>query len=98
MLLAAEDEGGDDRRNEGYELEEEVPEILLHALSGCAINKTMRVKAKVGPHVLNVMVDSGSTHNFISERIAKLLQLKILDTSIFSKDRKRQHFAMSRTI
>ena len=35
------------------------PEISLHALTGWSTARTMRVSAKVGPHELIVLIDSG---------------------------------------
>lgn len=46
--------------------------------------RTLRVLAKVGPHGLIVLIDNGSTHNFINERVAKLLQLPVVPTGSFS--------------
>ena len=43
----------------------------------------MRVSAKVGPHELIVLIDSGSTHNFINERIVELLQLPVVPIEPF---------------
>ena len=60
------------------------PEISLHALTGWSTARTMRVSAKVGPHELIVLIDSGSTHNFINERIAELLQLPVVPTEPFN--------------
>ena len=60
------------------------PEISLHALTGWATSKTIRVKAKVGNHELVVLIDSGSAHNFISERVANLLHLPIVSTNSFT--------------
>ncbi|KAH9648976.1 hypothetical protein KPL70_025802 [Citrus sinensis] len=45
--------------------------------------QTMRVKAKIGPHEIIVLVDSGSTHNFINSRLANMLQLPVQPTSAF---------------
>lgn len=44
----------------------------------------MHVKAKIGPYEIVVLIDSGSTHNFISTRLANLLQLPIKPTVEFS--------------
>ena len=43
----------------------------------------MRVSAKIGPYNIVVLIDSGSTYNFINNRLANLLQLPVLPTSGF---------------
>lgn len=60
------------------------PEISLHAISGWAAYKTMRVMAKIGQCEMIVLIDSGSTHNFISERIANILKLPVIPTEPFT--------------
>jgi len=60
------------------------PEISLHALSGWTAYKTMRVMAKIGPYEMVVLIDSGSTHNFISEKVANMLQLPVVPTESFN--------------
>lgn len=59
-------------------------EITLHALTGWSAPRTMRIKAAIGSHELVALVDSGSTHNFISERIAGTLSLPVTPTEPFS--------------
>lgn len=53
-----------------------VPEISLHAISGVKASSTMQVKGTMGSLTTIVLVDSGSTHNFISEDIARKLGLQ----------------------
>ena len=60
------------------------PEITLHALTGWIAPKTMRVIAKIRPHAIFTLIDSGSTHNFISERMANLLCLPVVSTKVFT--------------
>ena len=60
------------------------PEITLHALTGWTAPKTMRITAKICAHDVIVLIDSGSTHNFISERMANLLRLPVVPTQPFT--------------
>jgi len=49
------------------------PEITLYALTGWAAPKTMRITARIGSSDVIALIDSGSTHNFISKRLANAL-------------------------
>ena len=60
------------------------PEITLHALTGWTAPKTMRITAKICAHDIIVLIDSGSTHNFISERMVNLLRLPVVPTQTFT--------------
>lgn len=53
------------------------PKITFYALIGWAALQTMRVRVKIGSHDIVVLIDSGSTHNFINSRLASMLQLPI---------------------
>nr|TKS00092.1 hypothetical protein D5086_0000187020 [Populus alba] len=64
--------------------ENDEPEITLHALTGWSAPRTMRVDAKVGFVNAVVLIDSGSTHNFISTRMADRLRLPIVPTETFT--------------
>ncbi|KAA8524548.1 hypothetical protein F0562_010971 [Nyssa sinensis] len=68
------------------EIHEELfePEITLHALTRWTAPKTMRLAARIGFHDVIVLIDSGSTHNFISERMANLLRLPVVPTEAFT--------------
>jgi hypothetical protein len=56
---------------------EEEPLISLHAIAGCNGPKTMRIKAVIGKRTLVILIDSGSTHNFVDQKIAHSLQLAV---------------------
>lgn len=60
------------------------PEISLHALTGWTAVKTMRVTARIGHYKVVVLIDSGSTHNFISDKVADLLRLLVIPTEPFN--------------
>lgn len=44
----------------------------------------MRIAARVGAHNVIVLINSESTHNFISERMANLLRLPVVPTETFT--------------
>lgn len=50
-------------------------EISLHALTGWSAAQTMRVLVKIGTMEVIALVDSGSTHNFVSDKFAEILKL-----------------------
>jgi hypothetical protein len=59
------------------------PQISLHALMGHSIPQTLRMLGHINKQPLNVLIDSGSTHNFIQDRIAKSLGLSMEPTQSF---------------
>lgn len=63
---------------------EHEPEITLHALTRWTTSKPMKVTVKVVQYDVMVLIDSGSTQNFISENIASLLQLPVVPIEPFS--------------
>jgi len=81
LLLEGDDETSlqDDEEFEGDE-----PQISLHALTGWSTARTMRIMARIENQDLTVLIDSGSTHNFISERIANWLHLPVIPTQPFN--------------
>ncbi|XP_042017791.1 uncharacterized protein LOC121765658 [Salvia splendens] len=59
--------------------EDENPLISIHAISGsssCSF-KTIRITGRVGNRPLHILVDSGSTYNFLDLRLAKRLGLQL---------------------
>nr|XP_023907237.1 uncharacterized protein LOC112018933 [Quercus suber] len=57
--------------------EEAEPEITLYALVGSPNPGTMRVNGKVNSVSLVILVDSGSTHNFIDAAVISVLHIHV---------------------
>ncbi|GJW85685.1 retrovirus-related pol polyprotein from transposon TNT 1-94 [Tanacetum coccineum] len=83
MLRQEEDECLEEEEEEefdmiAYELSNQTPQssphILLNALSGIPTHNTMRVRGHVLKHILHILMDSGSTHNFLDIYMAKRLE------------------------
>jgi len=74
-----EEAGGDVVFNEEVEFEgEEVtPQISINAMHGHSGFNTMRVNGHKGKKTLHILIDSGSTHNFLDEQLARKLGCKL---------------------
>ncbi|KAG8495806.1 hypothetical protein CXB51_007710 [Gossypium anomalum] len=55
------------------------PMISLHALTGLQGHNTMRVAARVGSYWAIILVDPGSTYNFIDTRLVNKLLLPVMN-------------------
>nr|GEX48115.1 hypothetical protein [Tanacetum cinerariifolium] len=64
----------------GEEFEVVQPQISLNALTGTNNFQTMRVLGTVGKHVVHILVDCGSTHNFLDKNVAQKLGCPIRPT------------------
>ena len=62
--------------------QETEPEITLYALVGSPTPRTMRVKGKVNFVSLVILVDSGSTHNFIDAAVVSVLHVPMDESQI----------------
>ncbi|XP_059456454.1 uncharacterized protein LOC132186493 [Corylus avellana] len=56
---------------------EENPETSLHAITGSQHPKTMRLVGWIGTLKIMILVDSGSTHNFVDSSICKKISMSI---------------------
>ena len=61
----------------GLEMIETKPCISLQAINGIQRFQTMRVTGHYGKKATQVLIDSGSTHNFVDLRLAQRLRCKI---------------------
>ncbi|XP_042059320.1 uncharacterized protein LOC121803777 [Salvia splendens] len=59
--------------------EDENPLISIHAINGSPSRgfRTMRVTGRVGKKAIHILIDSGSTHNFLDLHLAKKLGLQL---------------------
>ncbi|KAK8951688.1 hypothetical protein KSP39_PZI004152 [Platanthera zijinensis] len=61
-----------------------VPQVSFHALTGLTHFHTMRVIASYQGKPISILIDSGSTHNFIDEKAAARLQCKLTPIPMFN--------------
>ncbi|KAJ0577105.1 putative retrotransposon gag domain, aspartic peptidase domain superfamily [Helianthus annuus] len=54
-------------------------EISFLAVSGTILPQTLRLSGKIGDHTIVVLVDGGSTHNFISQALVDKLGLTVVN-------------------
>ena len=73
---AVEDEVSTETPEEGT-IEELIRHFSLHAIVGVRIHETMQIHLKLGDTSLVALLDSGSTHNFISEAAAQWMGLPL---------------------
>ena len=52
------------------------PSISLQAIAGTHAPQTMWIKGSLGHQTITVLIDSGSTHNFLNEKLAKRAGLR----------------------
>jgi len=52
---------------------EMIPQLSINAMSGCPDFNTMRVNRHIGKKTIHILLDSGSTHNFLDEQLARRL-------------------------
>ncbi|GKB74012.1 transposon ty3-G gag-pol polyprotein, partial [Tanacetum coccineum] len=57
------------------------PQITLNALSGLNSYQTMRVKGRISKQVVHILIDCGSTHNFLDIHTAKKLGCRLAKTT-----------------
>lgn len=58
-------------------------EISLHALLGHTIPETLKVQGQLKHNPVVILIDSGCTHNFIQDRVAKQLNLPLHQSQSF---------------
>ncbi|XP_026384082.1 uncharacterized protein LOC113279619 [Papaver somniferum] len=77
-----EDNGTDEVAIE-EESEKEAVEISMHALDGSLAPQTMWVQGEIKKAKVTILIDSGSTHNFVDSAIPKRMGIKIIKDETF---------------
>jgi predicted aspartyl protease len=57
-----------------------MPKISLAAITGIAQPQTLKLKGQIKKQNVTILVDTGSTHNFIDVNVAKNLNLFVYPT------------------
>ncbi|KAK4491757.1 hypothetical protein RD792_002532 [Penstemon davidsonii] len=87
FVMEMEDEFEDEDNNEVVSQEEgdntSIPLVSLHAMSGIQNFNTMRVTGSCNNKPIHILVDSGSTHNFLDIEVAKKLECRLTSTPAF---------------
>ncbi|GFS38385.1 hypothetical protein Acr_00g0057160 [Actinidia rufa] len=60
-----------------------VPEISYHAMTGTSHPQTIRVLGKLQNHEVTVLIDGGSTHNFIDQNVVSKFGLHVVQDKTF---------------
>lgn len=76
-------EGEDADDDDESSPEEEEPEITLQALTGWDAPQTIHTQLEINNHRAVALINSGSTHNFVSDKLAHRLNLQISPTKPF---------------
>jgi len=71
------EEGLQDEGDEEVTKEDEMPMISLQALNGGSAYQTMRINGRAGKATLHILIDFGSTHNFLDILVAKKLHCEL---------------------
>ncbi|GAV65420.1 RVP_2 domain-containing protein [Cephalotus follicularis] len=91
FLLLVNDEEVEDGEVEGNDTEicceelevDQFPEVSMLAFDGKHTPKTIRLQGMYQSHILQVLIDNDSTHNFIQERLVSNLGISKMDIKPF---------------
>ncbi|KAL5789485.1 hypothetical protein ACOSQ2_004373 [Xanthoceras sorbifolium] len=71
------------QRKPGAPFQEAIPEISFHALAGTIHLQTFRVIGRIGNRELTVLIDGGSTHNFLDQTVVTKFGLLVIRDKVF---------------
>ena len=56
----------------------QVGQLSLNAMWGIRSNQTMMIKGNCGKRKMHILIDTGNTHNFLNERLAKQMKCEVI--------------------
>ncbi|XP_035551117.1 uncharacterized protein LOC118349692 [Juglans regia] len=54
-------------------------EVSIHAISGCINSNAMKLLGTIGSFSVEILVDSGSTHNFLDPLVVEATKLRVME-------------------
>lgn len=81
-FISVEEEDGECSYHEGEGGEDAAPLISLHAINGDDTGRTMKIGASVGTRNIYILIDNGSTHDFLDVGLAWRLRWKERSTDL----------------
>ena len=82
--MIMEEEEGDPKKNQWEDREEEVKgfhQLSLHSIEGFTTKKPFKLWGKIRNKRVIVLIDCGTTHNLISVKLVKELELEVTPTN-----------------
>ncbi|VFQ66101.1 unnamed protein product [Cuscuta campestris] len=83
ILIMGKDEGEEDEAEEKEEIEVAADILSLNSMAGVTTPRSLRLTGKIGQHGLDVLIDGGSTHNFVHPRMVEKLGLSLERVAAF---------------
>ena len=56
-------------------------ELFLNSVLGLTLPGTMKIKGRLGPHDITILIDCGATHNFLSVDLIEELKFPLSTTT-----------------
>ena len=87
LMIMEEAEEGGPKKNQWEDKEEEVDgfhQLSLHSIEGFTTNKSLKLWGKIRNKRVIVLIGCRATHNFISVKLVKELELEVAPTNPYS--------------
>ena len=87
-VLVVHDDGREEELTEEYgdgeeEDTAEVAEISMNSVVGLSSPRTMKLKGRMGKEEVVILIDSGASHNFVSEKLMRKMGVTLTETASY---------------